>query len=309
MFGAWLKVGIPIIRPPTQGRVSLRQSSASLAGSPCVKIKPASGLSHPGSSTGKESQVVVKESGSGGNTTGTDMEGVGKGKGKIDGIMIADSRVVNSNSHDGRQSNVIGENAGVATNKLIFEFSSQRSKAQVLNDSIVKTTLSMIELGRKDAAGGPRPYAGKDLHSGRWKRVGHKSKVGSNESDGGCRLGKRESPTSDRHQVSNKKSRGVSQQSSDVLVDVEVCGHYDFIQEERLSKSSLALVVSDGACVGESGVGGAELVPDGTTWPQVCGGVVTSEGSTVGIEQLSSVRISDETEISTSQFLSTGRMQ
>ncbi|TXG62353.1 hypothetical protein EZV62_013716 [Acer yangbiense] len=262
LFGAWLKVGIPIIRPTMQGRVSLRQSSASPGGSSCDGINKASGISQPGSSIGKESQVVVKESGSDGNKVDTAMEGVGKGKKKIDGIMIADSRAVNSISHNGRKLNVNDENTGVAANKLIFEFSSQRGKDQVLNESKVKTTLPMTELGRQDGmtntTSGPRPGGGKDLCvvdvvssfpiAGPWALVRKDGPImgttltGAGSSNKSQHLGRWK-------RVSNKKLKEASQKPSDVLVDVEVCGNYNFIQEERRSKSSLDVVASGSVCV------------------------------------------------------------
>ncbi|KAK1586283.1 hypothetical protein Q3G72_000807 [Acer saccharum] len=120
LFRAWLKAGIPIIRPPKQERVLSRQSAASSEGNFCDRIK--------------KSDMAI--------------EGVGKGKEKIDGIMITDSRAITTNSRDGRRLNEIDKNTRVANNNHIFEFSSQRCNAQVLNTSKEKDKSSMEDLGR-----------------------------------------------------------------------------------------------------------------------------------------------------------------
>ncbi|TXG48734.1 hypothetical protein EZV62_024609 [Acer yangbiense] len=282
LFGAWLKAGIPIVRPLMQGRAPFRQSSASSAESPCDRVNSASVLSRPSSSIGTKSQVVEKMHGSDGGMTGTAMEGVGKGKEKIVGIMGADSRTVISASQEGRKLNVIDEITGVTTNKPVFEFSSQRSKVPVLNDSEVKTKSPISGLGCPDIANGPKHCMGKDLVVSSFPTIGPRALVKEGGPDLKTTLAG--SGSSNKSQASRRWKRGALPKSSDSLVEVEVCGNYNLVQEEWQPKLSLTVAASDSACVGEYGISEADLAPIGTAWPQDCGGVVTGVGSTVGIE-------------------------
>ncbi|KAK0608838.1 hypothetical protein LWI29_036731 [Acer saccharum] len=253
LFGAWLKAGIPIVRPLIKGRAPFRQPAASSVESPCDRINSAPVLSRPSPSNGMKPQVVEKMHGSDGGMSGTAIEGVGKGKEKIAEIMGADSRAFISASQEDRNLNMIDKISGVTTNKPVFEFSSQRSKG------LVAPSFPAIGPRALAKVGGPDPTttlagsgsSNNSQASGRWKRVGHKSKVDSKSSDGRNRLGKREYPTAERYLASTKKLKGAVPKSSDGLVEVEVCGNYNLVQEEWQSRLSLAVAVSDCAGIGE----------------------------------------------------------
>ncbi|KAK3190103.1 hypothetical protein Dsin_029664 [Dipteronia sinensis] len=117
LFGAWLKAGTPIVRP-----------------------------THTGSGGGAQA-AAVNTSESGESLTNINMEGVGKGKERLENIMHADSLVIDDQSREIGRSVIVNksENKGIANNMSYYEyFQIFKSKEAHVMDKIRVNVYLMI---------------------------------------------------------------------------------------------------------------------------------------------------------------------
>ncbi|KAK1581957.1 hypothetical protein Q3G72_010545 [Acer saccharum] len=134
LFGAWLKPVVLIVRPSKIAPVLPSRSNLKFVGNASDGQEKVLGHTQPGCSTGLEKVAVVAEVTSGSDEVIPDMvmEGVGKGTEKMEVIKIVDSSVIHYDSYIERGLSVIDGNQKTTENEDIFQFSSQRSKKQVL---------------------------------------------------------------------------------------------------------------------------------------------------------------------------------